>query len=132
MSSYLAHLYHQTELLSPDELLGWAAHDKIWKYGDTESEEGTGDSDSSPPELDSVQQTQVQQTPERPARKGVKRKTTPRTPEGERSAARARRKETEATGEGDVGTRLIKVTPQSTFKLQKYLESDSSIVPRIL
>ena len=50
LSSYLAHLYHQTELLSPDELRGWTAQDKIWRYSDSELEAGTGDSDLGPPE----------------------------------------------------------------------------------
>ena len=66
LSSYLAHLYHQTELLSPDELRGWTAQDKIWRYGDSESEAGTGDSDSGPPELSPVQPSQLQHTPEKP------------------------------------------------------------------
>ena len=43
--SYLTSLYHQTELLSLDELRDWTARDKIWRYGDTDSEAGTGDSD---------------------------------------------------------------------------------------
>ena len=101
LSSYLAHLYHQAELLSPDELRGWTAQDKIWKYGDSESETGAGDSDSDPPAPSPVQPSQAQHTPEKPIRAGVKRKTTPRTPEGEKRSARARLVEPAVTDEGD-------------------------------
>jgi hypothetical protein len=50
LSSYLAHLYHQEELLSQDEVRSWESQNKIWSYGDTDSEDGSGESDSDQPE----------------------------------------------------------------------------------
>ena len=63
LSSYLAHLYHQEELLSPEEIRSWTAQDKIWSYGDTESDAGSGESDPDPGELSPVRPPPSQQSP---------------------------------------------------------------------
>ena len=88
LSSYLAHLYHQEELLSPEEVRSWTAQDKIWSYGDTESDAGSGESEADQPESSPIRPSQ--QTPVAPTRTGVKRKSTPRTPEGETRGTRPR------------------------------------------
>ena len=93
--SYLAHLYNQTKLLSSEETRKWAAQDKIWSYGDTESEARSGESDSDLLEPSLAQPSLAQLTP---TRTGVKRKNTPRTLEGERRVVRARMAEQEVAG----------------------------------
>ena len=109
LSSYLAHLYHQFELLSQEEVKSWTAQDKIWSYGDTESEADIGESESDQREQSPDQPPPTQQTPIRPIRAGVKRKHTPRTPEGETRGTQARRVEPELDGMDDPETPCIRI-----------------------
>ena len=88
LSSYLVHLYHQEELLHPEELRSWTAQEKIWSYGDTDSDAESGESEPDQPEPSPTQHSPAKQTPT--TRVGVKRKSTPRTPEGEQRGVRAR------------------------------------------
>lgn len=97
--SYLAHLYHQAELLSPEETQSWMAQDKIWSYGDLKLEARSGSSNTAPPPPSPSRPFPTQRTPVESTRTKVKRKTTPRTPEAKKQTIWARMEEPDAVME---------------------------------
>ena len=76
LSSYLAHLYRHAEVLVMEEGKHYVEQEKIWSYGETDSETG---SEESNPKLSPPEPSPLPPSPVGPSRSGARKKTTPRT-----------------------------------------------------
>ena len=67
LSSYLPHLYRHKNLLTPEEQLSWTTQEKLWSYGDIDSDSVSvsGESEPQPVAPPTAQPGSSQQTPER-------------------------------------------------------------------
>jgi hypothetical protein len=93
LSSYLTHLYRHSDNLMPDETRHYVEQEKIWDFGETESD---ADSDESEPETTPPGPSPLPPSPAGAARSGARRKITPRSEDESGRRVRSRIEDPEA------------------------------------